>query len=56
MKKIIILRKKNIIKTHRNTWKKKSLKSLYENKNHLKDYQKSYVFKGNIIMPANNAY
>ena len=50
------IKKKNIIKTHRNTWKKKSLKSLYENKNHLKDYQKSYVFKGNIIMPANNAY
>lgn len=47
---------KNIIKTHRNTWKKKNLKSLYENKNPLKDYQKSYAFKGNIIMPANNAY
>lgn len=50
------IKKKNFIKAHRNTWKKKNLKSLYENKNPLKDYQKSYVFKNNIIMPANNAY
>ena len=49
------IKKKNTIKTHRNTWKKKNMKSLHEKKNNLKDYQMSYVFKGNTIMPANNA-